>query len=206
MCYEHAFVSGSGFSSTLGDVRFCLSDTDFEVIGKHAQSVLGPRCRTQSDTKSASFCSAQAVRGVLQWDYLEVLHNMLKQSAMVAILAVILTIGLSGFAPVSALTPRRSPEQLAQDEILFARASLSIEAAAIKCFSAPLTHQNRPIKIRFFLAGAGKQVSQLQLLEPRPASTAMRRAAFRAISACAPYVVPSELRNWGGFWATVTFR
>jgi hypothetical protein len=105
-----------------------------------------------------------------------------------------------------ALTPLKSPAQLAQDEILFARASRSIETAAMKCLPARGAGLRPPMTIRFFLAGAGKQVSQLQVLEPKPAPAARQRASFRAIRACAPYAVPDELINWGGFWATVTFR
>jgi hypothetical protein len=111
-----------------------------------------------------------------------------------------------GLAPAFALTPLKSPEQLAQDEILFARASRGIEAAAMTCFSRQGARPSRPMTIRFFLSGAGTRVSQLQLREPGSASAAMRRAGFRAIRACTPYAVPHELRNWGGFWATVTLR
>jgi hypothetical protein len=125
-------------------------------------------------------------------------------STVLASLALAASLGLS--PPATALTPLRSPEQLAQDEILTARASRQIEAAALKCFSAPSAQQRRPVTVRFFLAGAGKQVSQLQVIEPRSTSASVRRAAFRAIKTCVPYSVPDELRNWGGFWATVTFR
>jgi hypothetical protein len=134
------------------------------------------------------------------------LKKMLKQSAIVAILVAILTVGFSELTPASALTPLRSAEQLALDEILFARASRGIEVAAMRCFSAPPTRQKKPIKIRFFLAGLGKQLSQLRVLEPRPASTAMRRAAFRAIRTCVPYSIPDELTSRGGFWVTITFK
>jgi hypothetical protein len=46
----------------------------------------------------------------------------------------------------------------------------------------------------------------MQVIEPRATPAPVRRAAYRAIKACAPYAVLDELRNWGGFWATVTFR
>jgi hypothetical protein len=106
----------------------------------------------------------------------------------------------------AALTPLKSPEQLAKDEVLFARASRGIAAAATPCFKTPAGARRRAVTIRFFVGGAGTRVAQFQVLQPRSAPPAMRRAAIRAITACAPYTVPDELRNWGGFWATVTFR
>jgi hypothetical protein len=129
---------------------------------------------------------------------------MTKFSPVLACLALAASLNLS--TPASARTPLKSPEQLAQDEILFARPSRQIEAAAMKCFSAPSARPRRPVTVRFFLAGAGKQVSQLQVIEPRATPAPVRRAAFRAIRTCAPYAVPEELRNWGGFWATVTLK
>jgi hypothetical protein len=128
---------------------------------------------------------------------------MLKQTASFAALFIAVSLGISGLATAWARTPLKSPEQLAQDEILFARASRSIQTAAMKCYLAPPIRQQKPMTIRFFLARNGKQVSQLQVLKASPAASAMRRAAFRAIRNCAPYTVPDELRNWGGFWATV---
>jgi hypothetical protein len=129
---------------------------------------------------------------------------MKKSSAALLCLAFAASLSLS--PPATARTPLRSPEKLAQDEILFARASVKIEAAAMKCFSAPSARPRRPVTVRFFLAGVGKQVSQLQAIEPRSTSAPVRRAAYRAIKACVPYAVLDQLRNWGGFWATVTFR
>jgi hypothetical protein len=132
--------------------------------------------------------------------------TMLKQVILVAVLVLAASIGFARLEPAFALTPLKSPEQLAQDDILYARASRSIEAAAMPCFPAPTARQRKPITIRFFLADAGKKVSQLQVLEPGTVSKVMRRAAFRAIRRCAPYAVPDELRNRGGFWATVTLE
>jgi hypothetical protein len=129
---------------------------------------------------------------------------MTKFFAVLAYLAFAASLSVS--PPASARTPLKSPKQLAQDEFLFARASLQIQTAAMKCFSAPSAQQRRPVTVRFFLAGAGKQVSQLQVIEPRATPAPVRRAAYRAIKACAPYAVLDELRYWGGFWATVTFR
>ncbi len=131
---------------------------------------------------------------------------MLKQAPPGAVLVLAASIGSAGLGPASALTPLKSPEQRAQDEILFTRASRSIKAKAMTCFSAPASGQRKPMTVRFFLASAGKKVSQLQMLEPGSAKAAMRRASFRAIRTCAPYAVPAELSTWGGFWATVTFR
>ncbi len=114
------------------------------------------------------------------------------------------TMAASG--PAAALTSLRSPAQLAQDETLIARASSSIAAAATSCFLAPVARGRRSVTVRFFLAGGGKQVSQLQVIGNRATPPAVRRAAFTAIRRCAPYALPEELRSWGGFWATVTFR
>lgn len=129
---------------------------------------------------------------------------MMKFFAVIAILTLT-SIATMPFS-AAALTPLKSPEQRAQDDILFARASQSIEQAAMRCFIAPSARLRKPVTIRFFLAGAGKQVSQLKAIESPPQSGAMQRAALRAIKNCAPYGVPEELRNWGGFWATVRFR
>jgi hypothetical protein len=129
---------------------------------------------------------------------------MTKFSAALSCLAFAANLSMS--PPASARTPLKSPEQLAQDGIVFARASRQIEAAAMRCFSAPSARLRRRVTVRFFLAGAGKQVSQLRAIEPRATPAPVRRAAFKAIKACAPYAVLDELRNWGGFWATVTFR
>jgi hypothetical protein len=131
---------------------------------------------------------------------------MTRQGAFCFAFVIAASIAWPGLTPVTALTPLKSPEQLAQDEILFARASRGIEAAAMTCFSRRVVRPSRPMTIRFFLSDAGTRVSQLQLRESGSASAAMRRAAFRAIRACGPYAVPDELRNWGGFWATVTLR
>jgi hypothetical protein len=128
------------------------------------------------------------------------------RNSSAALSCVVLATSLSLLPPASARTPLKSPEQLAQDEILFARASRQIEAAAMQCFSATSARPRRPVTVRFFLAGAGKQVSQMQVIEPRATPAPVRRAAYRAIKACAPYAVLDELRDWGGFWATVTFR
>jgi hypothetical protein len=128
------------------------------------------------------------------------------RNSSAALSCVVLATSLSLSPPATARTPLKSPEQLAQDEILFARASRQIEAAATKCFSASTARPRRPVTVRFFLAGSGKQVSQMQVIEPRATSAPVRRAAFRAIRTCAPYAVPENLRNWGGFWATVTLK
>ena len=124
------------------------------------------------------------------------------------VVKVLLIIAVSAIMPfsASALTPLKSPQQLAQDEILFEQASRSIGQAAMRCFAAPSEAQRSPVTIRFFVADAGKKVSQLTIIQSQPRLTAMQRAAFRAIKRCAPYVVPDELRSWGGFWAKITFR
>jgi hypothetical protein len=119
---------------------------------------------------------------------------------------LLLAAGLATSPPASALTPLRSPEQLAQDKILFARASENLKPQVMRCFAAPTGAKRRPVTIRFFLAGAGKQVSQLEAFDRQAGSRTMERAAIRAIKICAPYVVLEELRNWGGFWATITFK
>jgi hypothetical protein len=108
---------------------------------------------------------------------------MTKFSAVLSYVAFAANLSIS--PPASARTPLKSLEQLAQDEILFARASRQIEAAAMKCFSAPSARPRRPVTVRFFLAGAGKQISQLQVIEPRATPAPVRRAAFRAIRTCA---------------------
>jgi hypothetical protein len=105
-----------------------------------------------------------------------------------------------------ALTPLRSPDQVARDKVLFARASRVVEAQAKTCFAAPRKADRRPITIRFFLSNAGKEVSKLAVLEGPEPSAAMTRAAFSAVTTCAPYVLPDELRNRGGFWVTAKFR
>jgi hypothetical protein len=109
-----------------------------------------------------------------------------------------------------ALTPLRSPEQLAKDEILFARASTTITPKVMQCFRMPPKSMLRPFKVRFFLAAAGQRATQFEILKegakPRAARSRTERAAIRAITACAPYEVPDELRNWGGFWTTIDFR
>jgi hypothetical protein len=113
-------------------------------------------------------------------------------------------------SPAMALTPLRSPEQLAKDEVLFAQASSAITPKAMQCFRMPPRSVLRPFKVRFFLAAAGQRPAQFEILkeEAKPGAARSRpeRAAIRAITTCAPYEVPEELRNWGGFWAAVAFR
>ena len=127
--------------------------------------------------------------------------------------SLIVATALSLNAPfaAAALTPLKSPEQLAKDEILFASASRSIEKAATTCFISPSADKRKaakmkPITIRFFLGNGGKEVSQLTVVKGGAGQSVMRQAAFLAIKRCAPYVIPKELQNWGGFWATVTFN
>lgn len=126
--------------------------------------------------------------------------------SLAVIVALSFVEGLSLPTSASALTPLKSPEQLARDEILFAQASRSIGQSLKRCFLAPSARQRGPMTVRFFVADSGRKVSQLTVIQSPPRSTVMQRAALRAITRCAPYVVPDELRNWGGFWATVVFR
>jgi hypothetical protein len=60
--------------------------------------------------------------------------TMTKFSAV--LVNLVFAASLSTSLSALALTPSRSPEQLAQDKILFARASLNIQAVAIKCDAA----------------------------------------------------------------------
>jgi hypothetical protein len=114
--------------------------------------------------------------------------------------------GICAATSAAALTPLRSPEQLARDEALFARASRGIEARARTCFAPPRRADRTPVTIRFFLGNAGTEVSQLQVLRGPEPSAAMTRAAFRAVTSCAPYGLSPELRDRGGFWVTARFR
>jgi hypothetical protein len=123
---------------------------------------------------------------------------------------LVYTVSLSTSFPTLALTPLRSPEQMARDKVLFAHASNAITPIVMKCFRMPAKSVQGPFKVRFFLAAAGQRVAQFEILKegasPRTARSRTERAAIRAIKTCAPYEVPGELRNWGGFWATVEFK
>lgn len=109
----------------------------------------------------------------------------------------------------NALTPLRSPEQIARDEVLFASASRMIASKVSRCFLEMPGGPHRPFKVRFFLSGGGERIAQSAIIEgeasTRPARSARERSAIKAINACAPYSVPEELRTWGGFWVTIAF-
>jgi hypothetical protein len=121
-------------------------------------------------------------------------------------LSIASILGICAATSAAALTPLRSPEQLARDEAIFARASRGIEARARTCFVPPQRSDRTPVTIRFFLGNTGTEVSQLQVLQGPEPSAAMTRAAFRAVTNCAPYVLSHKLRNRGGFWVTARFR
>jgi hypothetical protein len=139
--------------------------------------------------------------------YVEIVMYLRSRPISIMVLACLTT--LSSF-PAMALTPLRSPEQLAKDKLLFARASSVITPKVMQCFRVPRKSALRPFKVRFFLEAAGRRPAQFAILEeganPRAARSGTERAAIRAINRCAPYDVPEELRNWGGFWATVEFK
>jgi hypothetical protein len=106
----------------------------------------------------------------------------------------------------TATTPKRSPAQLAQDEILYARASEMIMLQVLNCGSLRLAQARRPVKVRFFLAGAGQRVTQVEFLGPNPQKGFVKSALTQAIQTCAPYSIPSELESWGGFFVTLNFQ
>jgi hypothetical protein len=115
--------------------------------------------------------------------------------------------GSCALSPALALTPLRSPEQRQRDAVLQAEASQSIKRDLTRCFNVQPTRAPQKITMRFFLSEGGKRVSQLQVVKPaRIPPKRLRRAAIRAIERCAPYEVPGELRNWGGFWVTINFE
>jgi hypothetical protein len=140
--------------------------------------------------------------------------TMATKSRILSSIQSVLIGGLLGLAvllapPAGARTPLRSAEQLAQDEVLFAQASRDIAPQAMRCFKPPQNRNAKPFKMRFFLSDIGRTPSQFAVIGAkavaRPARSARERAAIRAIKTCAPYIVPEELRNWGGFWVTITF-
>jgi hypothetical protein len=111
--------------------------------------------------------------------------------------------------PASALTPRRSSEQRARDEILVARAIQNITSKVSQCILEASDGQRGSFDVRFFLSDVGKRVTQLRIVDTdngsRPARSDRERSAIKAVKTCAPYTVPAELRTWGGFWVTITF-
>ncbi len=139
--------------------------------------------------------------------YMEIFMRLLDMPMMAVLLACLAALSSS---PAISLTPLRSPEQLAKDELLLAQASRVITPKVMQCFRMPPRSVLRPFKVRFFLAAVGQRATQFEILKegasPRTARSRTERAAIRAIRTCTPYEVPEELRNWGGFWATVEFR
>jgi hypothetical protein len=111
--------------------------------------------------------------------------------------------------PASALTPLRSPEQLARDKVLVERATQIIASQVSRCLLEVPDGQRRSFDVRFFLSDGGQRVTQLSIVDAdagsRPAISARERSAIKAIKACAPYTLPEELRTWGGFWVTAAF-
>jgi hypothetical protein len=126
-----------------------------------------------------------------------------------ALTCCMLGLSLISAPPASALTPLRSPEQLARDKMLIARATHIITSKVSRCFLEATDGQRRSFDVRFFLSDGGQGVTELSIVEAgtgsRPAKSARERSAIKAIKACAPYTVPEELRTWGGFWVTVPF-
>jgi hypothetical protein len=121
----------------------------------------------------------------------------------------VLGLALIYAAPASARTPLRSPEQVARDKVLVARATQIITSRLSRCFLDVTHGQRRSFNVRFFLSDAGQRVTQLSIVEAgtgsRSAISAREHSAIKAIKTCAPYTLPEELRTWGGFWVTVTF-
>jgi hypothetical protein len=129
-----------------------------------------------------------------------------------------LGITLSGFmlsfcmmpAPAIALTPLKSAEQMSRDEALIATASRAITPQVMPCFNRPKSGSRRAFTVQFFLGQSGQRPSQFKIIGigpgAYPARSAHERAAVGAIQSCAPYTIPAELQNWGGFWATVDFK
>ena len=119
-------------------------------------------------------------------------------------------VGVAFLVPsAQALTPLRSPEQVARDEVLFASASRMVASKVSRCFLETPGGPHRRFTVRFFLSGDGARIAQSAIIEgeagTRPARSARERSAIKAISTCAPYTVPEELRTWGGFWVTIGF-
>lgn len=106
-----------------------------------------------------------------------------------------------------AVTPLRSAEQLAADNVLYEAAAKLIAPKVMECFKSPAVGDWQPFGVRFFLADAGKKPQQFEIVESdqtaRIANSTIELAAVEAVANCAPYKIPAELRGWGGFWVTV---
>jgi hypothetical protein len=93
--------------------------------------------------------------------------------------------------------------------VLVARATQNITSKVSRCFLVVPGGQHRSFYVRFFLSDGGQRVTQLSIVDAdtgsRPARSARERSAIKAITACAPYTLPEELRRWGGFWVTIAF-
>ena len=131
-------------------------------------------------------------------------HNRLWHRGLGVMIAATGLVGISTHSV--ALTPLRSPEQQAEFDRQLANASQSIAPKVMRCLAPPTASRRVPITVRFMLSVAGRQVSQFVVLQRHAGSRAMERAAIHAIRTCAPYLVPEDLRDLGGFWVTIQFR
>jgi hypothetical protein len=111
--------------------------------------------------------------------------------------------------PATPRAPPRSPEEHARDGALFKRASFAMTPRVMQCFRRPAGRAFKPFRVSFFLYGKDRRPTLLRIVEEGTIGRAPRsraeHAAIRAITQCAPYKVPRELRNWG-FPGQVEFR
>jgi hypothetical protein len=122
-----------------------------------------------------------------------------------------MTIGSSLMAiamivPAMALTPPRSPDQMAEDAKSMRRAAALIEAQVARCLVRPEKSAGAKATLRFYLQIDGTLRAPPQLLEQpaTPAQLALADAASRAIEQCAPFDVPEEFRGSPYLWTTQT--
>ena len=108
--------------------------------------------------------------------------------------------------PAMALTPPRSPDQVAEDDKSRLRATALIEAQVARCFVRPEKSAGAKATLRFYLQIDGTLRAPPQLLEQSAtqAQLALANAASRAIERCAPFKVPEELRGSPYLWTTQT--
>jgi hypothetical protein len=125
------------------------------------------------------------------------------------VLSATLLLSSASLCPAGALTPLRSPEQLAADEVLFSDAAKLIAPKVKLCFTTYTAAVLPPFNVRFFLGAAGKRPQQFEIIEgyqpARQVRSSLEREAVDAILRCAPYLIPRELQNWAGFWVTISF-